>query len=173
MERAACSHYLPICSPSSRRARQRRTVLTIRANGNRRRKRRLSAVRSPITRTVQRLQSSWACAFSTRRNARAGASLLRLFPRPGRRDRRSSAPHRFLGARQNQKGNRAFIVAQFGCLTRLNGNRYMHLRADSGGIAAIRQFSGLPHRGERIQDRNNGGAALALKSVSDIRRQER
>jgi len=33
MGRASCSHYLPLCSPSSPRARQRRVVLTIRANG--------------------------------------------------------------------------------------------------------------------------------------------
>ena len=32
--RRSCSHYLPACSPSSRRARQRRLVLTFRANGN-------------------------------------------------------------------------------------------------------------------------------------------
>ena len=41
MERAACSHYLPMCSPSSRRARQRRTVLTICANEHGWRQRRL------------------------------------------------------------------------------------------------------------------------------------
>ena len=33
MGRASCSHYLPLCSPSSGRARQRTIVLTLTANG--------------------------------------------------------------------------------------------------------------------------------------------
>src|SRR4051795_4966560 len=32
MGRASCSHYLPLCSPSSGRARQWRSVLTVRDN---------------------------------------------------------------------------------------------------------------------------------------------
>src|SRR4051794_16869535 len=38
MERASCSHYAPPCSPSSRRARQRRILLTLAANEQNRRK---------------------------------------------------------------------------------------------------------------------------------------
>ena len=42
--RSACSHCLPLCSPSSRRARHRGNVLTIRANGIRLCKRRLAVL---------------------------------------------------------------------------------------------------------------------------------
>ena len=40
----------------------------------------------------------------------------------------------------------------------------------SRGIAPIGQLFGLTHGGERIKDRNDRGAALALKRMSDIRR---
>jgi hypothetical protein len=40
MGRASCSHYLPLCSPSSRRARNRRIVLTLSANDESRARRR-------------------------------------------------------------------------------------------------------------------------------------